>query len=114
MAATERRRTGLEYWEGIFKGQEQSGLSVSSYCTRIKESRYRFYYWKKRLSVRESRPRSKAEAGFIEIPMPGAGTQGGAVRIHVGCFVLEVAESVSDESLVRAARILQSLVEERD
>jgi hypothetical protein len=40
MASTGEKRKGTRYWEQVFKGQEQSGMSVSKYCERIKESRY--------------------------------------------------------------------------
>jgi hypothetical protein len=112
MATTGITRKNARYWEQVFKGQEQSGMSVSKYCERIKESRYRFYYWKQKLSEEETVKASSSEAGFIELPVFRTDNPGRLVRIHIGNFVLEVEESASAESIARAARILQSLVAE--
>jgi hypothetical protein len=112
MATTGMRRKGAKYWKKVFKGQNQSGLSVSKYCERIKESRYRFYYWKQKLAEDETRKSHGSGSGFIELPVFRTDIPSQPIRIHIGSFVLEVEESASSESIARSARILQSLVAE--
>jgi len=112
METTRITRKGARDWEQVFKGQERSGMSVSKYCEQIKESRYRFYYWKEKLSEEKTGEVPGPDAGFIELPVVRTPTPGRSIRIHIGDFILEVEESASAESIARAARILQSLVAE--
>jgi len=112
MATTGMKRKDVRYWKQVFKGQKQSGLSVSKYCERIKESRYRFYYWKQRFAEDETRKVHGSSSGFIELPVFRTDMPSRPIRIHIGSFILEVEENTSAESIARSARILQSLVAE--
>jgi hypothetical protein len=112
MATSGMKRKGARYWKQVFKGQKQSGLSVSKYCERIKESRYRFYYWKQKMAEDEAREAPGSDTGFIQIPVFGTDIPSRPIRIHIGSFVLEIEESASAESIARSLRILQSLVAE--
>ena len=106
------KRKGARYWKQVFKGQKQSGLSVSKYCERIKESRYRFYYWKQKLAEDETQGTRGSDTGFVQLPVFRTDMPSRPIRIHIGIFVLEIEESASAESIARAAKILQSLVAE--
>jgi len=53
MRAIEASTTSEKKWTELIRQQEQSGLSVSVFCRDRGFSDQAFYYWRKRLSVRE-------------------------------------------------------------
>ena len=53
MRAIEARTTSEKKWTELIRQQQQSGLSVSVFCRDRGFSDQAFYYWRKRLSVRE-------------------------------------------------------------
>jgi hypothetical protein len=54
MRAIEAGTTSEEKWTEPIRQQQQSGLSVSAFCRDRGFSDQAFYYWRKRLSGRES------------------------------------------------------------
>jgi putative transposase len=53
MRAIEAGTTSEKKWTELIRQQQQSGLSVSVFCRDRGFSDQAFYYWRKRLSVRE-------------------------------------------------------------
>jgi hypothetical protein len=53
MRATKASTTSEKKWTELIRQQQESGLAVSVFCRNRGFSDQAFYYWRKRLSVRE-------------------------------------------------------------
>ena len=53
MRSVEAGGTSEKKWTELIRQQQQSGLSISVFCRNRGFSDQAFYYWRKRLSVRE-------------------------------------------------------------
>ena len=53
MRSVEAGATSEKKWTELIRQQRQSGLSISLFCRNRGFSDQAFYYWRKRLSVRE-------------------------------------------------------------
>jgi putative transposase len=53
MRSVEVGATSEKKWTELIRQQQQSGLSISAFCRNRGFSDQAFYYWRKRLSVRE-------------------------------------------------------------
>jgi len=53
MRSVEAGATSEKKWTELIRQQQQSGLSISLFCRNRGFSDQAFYYWRKRLSVRE-------------------------------------------------------------
>ena len=85
------RRSGEreEYWRGVIREQEASGLSISSFCRERDVSAASFFSWRRNLA---KRPPEKSAAGFVALEMtpPASVAQQPVLEIVLpdGCRVL--------------------------
>jgi hypothetical protein len=93
-----------EYWQGVMRQQESSGLSISAFCRKQKVAEGSFFYWRRRLikrqprkgavakkPPRQSRPRKNTTATFVPVDIPTPSSTSGArceVILPDGCRII--------------------------
>lgn len=102
------RRQSLDreaYWQGVMRQQESSGLSISAFCRKSEVAEGSFFYWRRKLTkrqsaeesgaknkaLRQSRPRKKAVAKFVPVDIPVPSGRSGAsceVVLPNGCRII--------------------------
>ena len=102
------RRQSLDreaYWQGVMRQQESSGLSISAFCRKSEVAEGSFFYWRRKLTkrqsaeesgaknkaLRQSRPRKKAVAKFVPVDIPAPSGRSGAsceVVLPNGCRII--------------------------
>lgn len=93
--------TKEEYWEGVIKSYEASGLSQESYCTRHGVGLYQFKYYWRRLRLRRKtvvHQVPSAQVAFEPVvlsPTPTPATKAGATPPMVIRFSNEVSCEVT-------------------
>ena len=63
----------IAYWKLLFKEHEESGLSLSEFCTKKQVKRPTYHYWKKRFIEldqlrNEAENTSPQEIAFVKVP----------------------------------------------
>ena len=72
MKNTGEARPGREEWVNILSEHKQSGLSARAFCQRRGVSEPSLYYWRKRLSARQSVRFALVETGVSHQPQKAA------------------------------------------
>ena len=62
-----------QFWQMVMATRKESGLSVAAFCKKEGISEAAFYYWRKKLTVANSKQNkrgSRSSSTFIEVAMP--------------------------------------------
>lgn len=58
------------YWQRMLEARRESGLSVAVFCRQEGLSEGAYYYWRRKLAGRISKPDEKSPPAFLEVVMP--------------------------------------------
>jgi hypothetical protein len=81
------------YWLDLIDHQAESGLTIAAFCEKHEISRYKFYYWRKRLCKSK-----KPNKGFVQL-IPNSHSESG-IKVHLSESVyIEVQPGFDPQTL---------------